>query len=110
MDRYDYIGIEDLDMKGMSRVLHFGKSVSENGWGMFVNMLVYKAETAGKHVIKADKMFPSSQKCHVCGNLNPVTKDLRIREWDCPVCGAHHNRDHNAAMNLKTEAQRIALL
>ena len=78
--------------------------------GMFVNMLVYKAEIAGKHVIKADKMFPSSQKCHVCGNLNPVTKDLRIREWDCPVCGAHHNRDHNAAMNLKTEAQRIALL
>ena len=110
VDRYDYIGIEDLDMKGMSQTLHFGKSVSDNGWGMFVNMLVYKAEMAGKHVIKADRMFPSSQKCHVCGHLNPVTKDLRIREWDCPVCGAHHNRDHNAAMNLKTEAQRIALL
>ena len=45
-----------------------------------------------------------------CGMLNPMTKDLRIREWDCTVCGSHHNRDHNAAINLKTEAQRIALL
>ena len=110
VDQYDYIGIEDLDMKAMSQILHFGKSVSDNGWGMFVNMLMYKAEMVGKQVIKVDRMFPSSQKCHVCGMLNPTTKDLRIREWDCTVCGSHHNRDHNAAINLKTEAQRIALL
>ncbi|MBR4456892.1 MAG: transposase [Solobacterium sp.] len=110
IERYDYIGIENLDMKGMSQSLHFGKSVSDNGWGMFVNMLSYKAEMAGKHVIKADKMFPSSQMCHECGCLNPETKDLKVREWDCPVCGAHHDRDHNAALNLKTEALRIALL
>lgn len=109
-DAYDCIGIEDLDMKAMSQSLHFGKSVSDNGWGMFVNMLVYKAEEAGKQVIKADRQFPSSQMCHVCGALNPKTKDLRIREWDCPVCGAHHDRDRNAAINLKTEALRIALL
>ena len=110
VDAYDYIGIEDLDMKAMSQSLHFGKSVSDNGWGMFVNMLIYKAEGAGKHVIKADRMFPSSQMCHVCGGLNPETKDLKIREWDCPVCGTHHDRDHNAAINLKTEALRTALL
>jgi len=65
---------------------------------------------AGKHVIKADKMFPSSQMCHVYGCLNPETKDLKIRAWDCPVCGAHHDREHNAALNLKTEALRVALL
>lgn len=107
IDAYDYIGIEDLDMKAMSQTMHFGKSVSDNGWGMFVNMLMYKAEESGKHVIKADRMFPSSQMCHVCGELNPDTKNLKIREWDCPVCGAHHNRDHNAAVNLKKEALRI---
>ena len=110
IEQYDYIGIEDLDMKTMSQTLKFGKSVSDNGWGMFISMLTYKAEMAGKHVIKVDKMFPSSQKCHVCGELNPETKDLSIREWDCPVCGTRHDRDHNSAMNLKTEALRIALL
>ena len=110
VNRFDYIGIENLDMKGMSQSLHFGKSVSDNGWGMFVDMLSYKAKLVGKHVIKVDRMFPSSQMCHACGSLNPETKDLKVREWVCPVCGAHHDRDHNAALNLKTEALRIALL
>ena len=94
VNQYDYIGIEDLDMKGMSQALHFGKSVSDNGWGMFTSMLTYKAEMSGKHVIKAGRMFPSSQMCHVCGELNPKTKDLKVREWDCPACGAHHDWDH----------------
>ena len=110
INQYDYIGIEDLDMKAMSQSLHFGKSVSDNGWGMFVRMLAYKAEMSGKHVIKANKLFPSSQKCHVCGALNPKTKDLSIRKWVCPVCGSKHDRDHNAAINLKKEAQRLALM
>ena len=110
VDAYDYIGIEDLDMKAMSQSMHFGKSISDNGWGMFVYMLSYKAHRAGKHVIKADRTFPSSQICHVCGYRNPLTKNLVVRKWDCPVCGSHHDRDHNAAINLKTEALRIALL
>ena len=109
VNAYDCIGIEDLDMKAMSQSLHFGKSVSDNGWGMFVNMLEYKAEEAGKHVIKADRLFPSSQMCHVCGGLNPETKDLSVREWTCPACGAHHDRDHNAAVNLRNEAVHILM-
>ena len=106
---YDYIGIEDLDMKVMSQTLTLGKSVSDNGWGMFVSMLTYKAEMAGKHVIKVNRMFPSSQICHVCGYQNPKTKDLKIRDWVCPACGSHHDRDHNAAINIKKEALRIAI-
>ena len=74
---------------------------------MFVNMLMYKAEESGKHVIKADRMFPSSQMCHVCGELNPDTKNLKIREWDCPVCGTHHDRDLNSAVNIRREGLRI---
>lgn len=104
VDAYDIIGIEDLDMKAMSQMMNFGKSVSDNGWGMFVNMLMYKAEEEGKHVVKASRQFPSSQMCHVCGELNPETKDLKIREWICPVCGTHHQRDWNAAINLRDEA------
>ena len=106
---YDYIGIEDLDMRAMSRGLNLGKSVYDCGWGMFVNMLEYKADLYGKHVIKADRMFPSSKMCHVCGMTNPAVKDLRIRKWQCPVCGTYHDRDINAAVNLKKEALRIAL-
>lgn len=110
VNEYDYIGIEDLNMKAMSQTLHLGKSVNDNGWGMFKNMLKYKADILGKHIVKVDKLFPSSQMCSQCGYLNSSTKDLSIREWTCPKCGAHHNRDQNAAINIKTEALRIALI
>ena len=107
VDSYDIIGIEDLNMQGMSQSLNFGKSVSDKGWGRFTRMLIYKAETAGKRVIKVDKWFPSSQMCHECGCLSKKIKDLSVREWTCPHCGAHHNRDYNAAINIKDEAVRI---
>lgn len=104
--RYDVVGIEDLDMKGMAKSLHFGKSISDNGWGMFTNMLAYKLAWQGKQLIKVDKWFPSSQLCHVCGYKNENTKNLNIREWDCPQCNTHHNRDINAAINIREEAKR----
>lgn len=89
-DTYDCVCIEDLDMKTMSRSLHFGKSVSDNGWGMFVTFLKYKLEEQGKRLVKVDKFFASSQICNVCGYKNTTTKSLSIRAWDCPECGAHH--------------------
>lgn len=104
--KYDVVGIEDLNMKNMARTLHFGKSVADNGWGMFTNMLSYKLAWQGKQLIKIDKWFPSSQLCHVCGYQNKNTKNLNIREWDCPHCGTHHNRDVNAAINIREEAYR----
>nr|WP_279018029.1 zinc ribbon domain-containing protein [Megasphaera elsdenii] len=55
-----------------------------------------------------DKWYPSSQLCHVCGYQNNETKDLSIREWDCPKCGSHHDRDKNAAINIREEARRIS--
>ena len=108
VEQYDFICIEDLDMRAMSKALHFGKSVHDNGWGLFTRMLEYKAMEAGKHVIKVDKFFASSQTCSVCGVVNPVTKDLSVREWTCPACGTHHHRDVNAAINIKNEGLRIA--
>ena len=98
--RYDTICIEDLNVKGMERNHRLAKSVSDASWGTFVNMLTYKAEWNEKKVVKIDRFFPSSQTCHVCGYLNKETKDLSVREWECPVCHAHHDRDVNAAINI----------
>ena len=93
---YDCVCIEDLDMKAMSRSLNFGKSVSDNGWGMFTTFLRYKLEEQGKKLVKVDRFFASSQTCSVCGYKNAKTKNLALREWDCPQCGTHHDRDVNA--------------
>ena len=107
VDTYDIVGIEDLNMKAMSQSLNFGKSVGDKGWGMFANMLAYKAQRAGKRIIKVGKFFPSSQMCHECGTLHKLTKDLSVREWTCPNCGHPHDRDENAALNIRDEAVRI---
>lgn len=104
---YDCVCIEDLDMKVMSQALHFGKSVSDNGWGMFTAFLKYKLEEQGKRLIKIDKFFASSQLCSCCGYKNTETKNLSIRAWDCPECGTHHDRDVNAAINIRNEGMRI---
>lgn len=107
VDEYDIIGIEDLNMHAMAQSLNFGKSVSDKGWGMFVKMLSYKAKQTGTKLIRVDKYFPSSQKCHECGTLYKKTKDMSIREWTCPHCGHHHDRDENAAINIRDETVRM---
>ena len=98
--KYNAIAIEDLNMKGMSQALKFGKSVSDNGWGMFTTMLKYKTELSGKQLIKIDKYFPSSQLCSCCGQVNPATKNLNYRWFTCD-CGNSIDRDLNAAINIK---------
>ena len=106
---YDCVCIEDLNMKAMSQAMNFGKSVSDNGWGMFTAFLKYKLEKAGKQLVKVDQFFASSQLCSVCGYQNPETKDLSVREWNCPCCHTHHDRDINAAVNIRNEGMKVAL-
>ena len=103
----DCVCVEDLDMKAMSQSLNFGKSVMDNGWGMFTAFLKYKLEEQGKRLVKVDRFFASSQICNICGYKNPETKSLAVRAWDCPQCGIHHDRDVNAAVNIRNEGMRL---
>ncbi|SER97985.1 transposase, IS605 OrfB family, central region, partial [Gracilibacillus ureilyticus] len=70
--------IEDLDMKGMSQALRFGKSVADSGWGMFTSFLQYKLKEQGKQLIKIDKWFPSTKTCSCCGNTLPMPMNVRM--------------------------------
>ena len=98
--RYDTICIEDLNVKGMVKNHHLAKSITDASWCSFISMLTYKAEWNGKKIVKADRYFPSSQTCHVCGHINKQIKDLSVREWECPNCHTRHDRDVNAAINI----------
>ena len=104
--QYDAICFEDLNLSNLKRTLSFGKSISDEGFGMFRNFIQYKLEREGKHFVKIDKMFPSSKLCSHCG-YKKQDLTLKDREWTCPQCGTSHNRDENAAINIKTEGMRM---
>ena len=96
---YSIVCVETLNVKGMQKNHHLAQSISDCGWNMFLNMLDYKCDS----LVKIDKWFASSQTCSVCGHKEDKVKSLNVREWTCPVCGAHHDRDLNAAINIERE-------
>ena len=100
INSYDNICLEDLNVEGMMQNHHLAKSIQSVSWSTFVNMLSYKSEWKGKNVIFIGRYEPSSKLCHNCGHIN---RDLKLsdREWTCPICGEHLDRDINAAINIR---------
>jgi len=105
VNKYDVISFEDINLNTMGQCLSLGKNLHDNGFGMFRNFVKYKLEDKGKYFVKIDKWFPSSKMCHICGTINDNLQ-LSDREWDCE-CGEHHDRDYNAAINIRDEGKRI---
>ena len=100
------ISVEDLAISKMSRNHKLAKSLLDEGWYQFTNMLDYKMKWYGGSLIKIDRFFPSSKTCSACG-YKASKMPLNIREWVCPVCGCVHDRDINAAQNILAEGLRL---
>ena len=94
------IVLEDLNIKQMEQDSKLSRLIVDASWSKFVSMLEYKGNWYGRDIIKVPTYYPSSQLCSSCGYQNKEIKDLSIREWVCPKCGATHSRDHNASINI----------
>ena len=106
-NQYDVVCVESLNMRAMSnKGFGNGKATLDNGYGLFLKILEYKLQDRGKHFVKVDKWFPSSQLCNNCGTLHTEMQDLSNRIIKCD-CGLTMSRDQNAAINIKKEGLRI---
>ncbi len=102
------IAVEDLAVKNMTKNPKLARAISDAAWGELVRQLEYKTKWYGRDLVKIDRWFPSSKRCGNCGYV--VEKlPLNIREWDCPNCGAHHDRDINAAKNILAVGHTVSV-
>lgn len=103
VNNHDTLCMEDLNISGMTKNHNLAQSINDSGWGMFGDFVKYKSDWKGKNVVQIGRFEPSSKLCCVCGTVKQ-TLTLADREWLCANCGAMHNRDINAATNIKAFA------
>ena len=106
-DEYQLIGIENLSIQGMMKGSKNAKNYQDIAWSTFVGKLEQKAQHKNCQIVKVDRFFASSQICNCCGFKNPDVQKFHLQHWTCPKCGEEHQRDENAALNIKAEAIRV---
>ena len=102
------ICLETLRVKNMIKNHCLAQSISDVSWSKFVDLLIYKSEWYGRSIIQIPQNYASSQTCSVCGYVNKEIKDLSVREWSCPNCNTHHDRDINASINILHKGLEIS--
>lgn len=105
--KYGVIFIEDLNVGWMMKNHKLARYIVDSSWSELMRQLEYKSLWRGRVLLKVDRFYSSSQTCGNCGFKNQAVKDLSMREWDCPECGKHHDRDLNAAQNILCEGLRL---
>ncbi|MFZ1025225.1 MAG: RNA-guided endonuclease TnpB family protein, partial [Limnoraphis robusta] len=100
--------VEDLAVKNMVKNHKLARAISDANWGELVRQLDYKASWYGRELIKIDRWFPSSKRCSNCGYISEKML-LNIREWVCPKCNSHHDRDINASINILAAGQAVSV-
>lgn len=107
VNSYQLIGVENLSIQGMMKGSKNAKNYQDISWSTFVSKLEQKSQFRNCQVVKVDKFFASSQICNCCGFKNPDVQKFHLENWKCPQCGTEHQRDENAALNIRAEAIRV---
>lgn len=105
VNNYDAIYLEDLNVNGMLKNRKLSRAIHESAWSELAGMIAYKSEWAGRTYHQISRWFPSSKTCSCCGH-KMEQMPLDVREWSCPACGTHHDRDINAAINILLQGQK----
>ena len=109
VDKYDFIAMEDLNVSGLLKNHKLAYSIADVRWSQLLNFIQYKCNWYGKEFRQVDRFYASSKICSCCGTYHKdIVNSLSVREWTCPDCGVHHDRDVNAAKNILTQALSVA--
>lgn len=110
VEEYDLLAFEDLNIEGMKKNHNLAYSISDVRWAQLLNFIQYKCQWYGKEFVQVDRFYASSKICSCCGSYHKdIVNSLSVREWTCPDCGTHHDRDVNAAINILNQALSVGV-
>ena len=109
VEEYDFIAMEDLNVSNMLKKHYMAYAIADVRWAQLINFIKYKCQWYDKKFVQVDRIYASSKICSCCGTYHKdIVNSLSVREWTCPDCEAHHDRDVNAAINILKQALSVA--